>query len=138
MSSTRQIEPETATWYQVWTKHLADFLAGFAASDFSQVTTRPFVDQPTGDTGFPVSVQMENKLVDAYVSGEAFTVDQQIGIQLQANTLESFRRANLSRRQGRRELLAHYQHELGQASRQNNLMLQTMTGTAKIPPPPEA
>ncbi len=135
MSSTRQIEPETASWYQIWAKQLADFLAGFSASNFSQVPTRPFINQPAGDTGFPLSVEMENKLVDAYVSGTDIAVDQQIGIQLQTNTLESFRRSNLSRKQSRRELLAHYQHELGQAQRQNNLMLQTMAGTAKIPPP---
>lgn len=132
----RQIEPETTAWYLKWSGAQDTLRAGLNDRDLSSVPTRPYKDEPVGETGFPVSNQMEDKLFQAYQDSTDITIDPQIGIELQVNTLESFRRANLSRRQTRRELLAHFIYELGQAPRQNSLMLQTMAGTAKIPKQP--
>ncbi len=131
---TRQIEPETLAWHALRKAQREALTAAALSGDFSLVPAQPFKAATQGTYGFPVSVTMESKLVETYKNLETSRLDanDQIGLMLQINTLESYRRANLSRRQTRRHLLAHLQQKLAQEAKYDNLMLQVMTGTAKV------
>ncbi len=131
---TRQIEPETLTWHRLRKSQREQLAAATLAGDFATVPAQPFKDADLGDYGFPVSAAMETKLVDAYKNlvTTKLNANDQIGLLVQVNTLESFRRANLSSRQTRKQLLAHLQHKLAQEVKYDDLMLQVMSGTAKV------
>ncbi len=126
----RQIELETTTWHTLRSAANKTILGAFGSKDFKDVPVQPFVDADPGAIGFPPTIQMETKLIEAYESDE-INCDEQIGLQLQINTLESFRRAYMSRRQGKRELIAHLKADLDEVAKQADIMLQNMVGTAK-------
>jgi hypothetical protein len=126
----RQIELETTTWHTLRGAANEAILAALESKDFKDVPVQPFIEADPGTYGFPPTAQMETKLVEAYDSDE-INCDEQIGLQLQINTLESFRRAYASRRQGKREMIAHLKADLGEVTKQTDIMLQNMVGTAK-------
>lgn len=133
---SRQIEPEMIEWMKRRAAAQAALTTGIASGDFAAVDPAPYREAEPGQHGFPVTVQLEDKLVSNYTGAAAqpIDVDEGSGLVLQLNTLEAFRRANLAERQGRAAMLAHLEHALSHAPRYNNLFAQVVVNTAKVLP----
>ncbi len=130
----RQIEPEMSAWYLRRKALRAELLGALDSTDFSAVETAQYSAVATGPAPFPESLVMETKLLEQMRQGETrtFKADDGIGITLQVNTLESFRRAYLSQKQTKRDLLRHLAQKVEHGDRYDDLMLQQFTGTDKI------
>lgn len=130
----RQIEPELLAWY-TRRKALRDqFDTALASKDFAPVETVQYADEDSQDTPYPQTTEMETKLLTEMrnLATTEMTADDAISITLQVNTLESFRRAYLSQKQTKRDLLRHLAQKVAHEQRFDDLMLQQFTDTDKV------
>ncbi len=134
--ATRQVEPETQSSLTLRSdQREAITTAMTSAGDFSKVPAQPYLTADSGDFGFPITTEMETKLRAAYDNPDSTLVARdQVSLLQQINTLEALRRAEATRRQGRREMLLHWVFELGQAAKHDDACLLVFTGMNKVTP----
>jgi hypothetical protein len=130
--SKRQIYDETKEFIKARKQSRVQLSNALESADFAEVEPQPF-DLDPGKYGMPVTEELEKTLLAAHTSqtGE-YSSDDQIGLLLQIDALEAFRRSNLARKQGRREMLVHLRYTLEQEDKYDGLFKQQIVGTDKI------
>jgi hypothetical protein len=129
----RQVYDETSTWQTRRAALSAQLKTAMMSGDFSQCPTNQYGAQDQGQFGFPVTTDIEQVILVGYAqAGQTpFAGADAIGAFMQVNTLESFRRAYLSWKQVRRDLVAHAVQALGQTAAYDDLMLQQFVSIDK-------
>ena len=130
---TLQVEAETQAALALRTAARDALAAAFTSGNFGAVPTQPYVTQPQGAQGFPVTTVMETKALTFYGTATPPGNTQDTGsLQQQINVLEAFRRAENARRQTRRDLLTHLTFEFTQADRADAAALKRFVGADKV------
>ncbi len=132
---TRQIEPETSAWSTRRGILTQELYAALVSKDFSAVETNQYgASAASVTTPYPLSIQMETKLLAELrnLTNTTFTAADSIAITLQVNTLESFRRSYLSRKQTKRDLLRHLTQKFANEAKYDQLMLQQFISADKV------
>lgn len=133
--SEREVTGETQAFLALRGIAREQIVDAIESGDFEEVDAQPYLEGDPGEGGFPATAETEEKLLGAHTSADTeLNCDDQISLFLQIDTLEAFRRANLSRKQGRREMLAHLAFALAQENKYENLFQQRVVGTDKVVP----
>jgi hypothetical protein len=130
---TRQVEAETQQALALRTAARDKVAKAFASGNFAGVPVQPYLTAPQGTTGFPPTAAMETKGLTFYGTDTPPGTAQDVGsIQKQINVLEALRRAELARRQSRRDMLAHLTYEFVQADLHDTATLKVFVGSDKV------
>ncbi len=132
---TKQVEPELSSWSTRRRTLNQELYTALTSRDFSAVETNQYGAASAGvTTPYPVSTDMETKLLNEMrnLKSTTFNAGDSISITLQVNTLESFRRAYLARKQTKRDLLRHLTQKMANEAKYDALMLQQFISADKV------